>query len=93
MSSTPINSIRPIAGAREQATLRAGAAPSGKSAPKAAEHQPAVAEPFDLNVEAPIDAGRVATIRNAIEDGTYSVVPAKIADAMIASGIMLRRPQ
>lgn len=33
----------------------------------------------------PIDADRVAEIRNALRDGTYPLVPAKIADAMIAA--------
>tara|TARA_E500000305_G_C3909232_1_gene182543 strand:+ start:135 stop:410 length:276 start_codon:yes stop_codon:yes gene_type:complete len=38
----------------------------------------------------PIDHERVEQIRQAIETGTYPLVPAKIADAMIAAGIMLR---
>jgi negative regulator of flagellin synthesis FlgM len=39
---------------------------------------------------APIDADRVAVIRKAIEQGTYPVLPAKIADAVIAAGILLK---
>ncbi|MYL97538.1 flagellar biosynthesis anti-sigma factor FlgM [Novosphingobium sp. FGD1] len=39
---------------------------------------------------APIDTDRVALIRKAVESGTYPVVPAKIADAMIAAGMLLR---
>jgi negative regulator of flagellin synthesis FlgM len=39
---------------------------------------------------APVDAERVAVIRKAIEQGTYPVVPARIADAVIAAGILLR---
>lgn len=42
---------------------------------------------------APIDAERVATIRKAIEEGKYPVVPARIADAMIAAGMLLRSAQ
>lgn len=38
----------------------------------------------------PVDAERVALIRKAVESGTYPVVPAKIADAMIAAGMLLR---
>jgi negative regulator of flagellin synthesis FlgM len=41
----------------------------------------------------PIDVDRVAKIRKAVETGTYPVVPAKIADAMIAAGMMLRSPK
>jgi negative regulator of flagellin synthesis FlgM len=39
---------------------------------------------------APIDTDRVALIRKAVESGTYPIVPAKIADAMIAAGMLLR---
>jgi negative regulator of flagellin synthesis FlgM len=40
--------------------------------------------------EPPVDAERVAMIRKAVESGTYPVVPTRIADAMIAAGMMLR---
>jgi len=33
----------------------------------------------------PVDADRVAQIRDALRDGSYPLVPAKIADAMIAA--------
>lgn len=42
---------------------------------------------------APIDAERVATIRKAIDEGRYPVIPTRIADAMIAAGMLLRSPQ
>ncbi len=38
----------------------------------------------------PIDAERVSAIRKAVESGTYPVIPAKIADAVIAAGFLLR---
>lgn len=38
----------------------------------------------------PVDLDRVQMIRKAVESGTYPVVPAKIADAIIAAGIFLR---
>lgn len=40
--------------------------------------------------EAPVDGDRVSEIRKAVESGTYPLVPAKIADALIAAGILLR---
>ena len=40
--------------------------------------------------DAPVDAERVDTIRNAIEEGRYPVLPARVADAMIAAGYLLR---
>ena len=38
----------------------------------------------------PIDADRVSVVRRAIERGDYPIVPAKVADAIIAAGILLR---
>lgn len=40
--------------------------------------------------EPPVDTERVEEIRKAIESGDYPLVPAKIADAMIAAEIFLR---
>ncbi len=42
---------------------------------------------------APVDQERVQTIRHAVETGTYPVLPTKIADAMIAAGMLLRSPK
>ncbi len=39
---------------------------------------------------APVDAGRVDEIRRAIEQDRYPVIPMRIADAMIAAGLLLR---
>jgi len=41
-------------------------------------------------VAAPVDRERVAEIRKAVEQGRYPLVPARIADAMIAAGYLLR---
>lgn len=38
----------------------------------------------------PIDFDRVSQIRKAIEDGRYPLVPQRVADAMIAAGLLLR---
>ncbi|WP_298471426.1 flagellar biosynthesis anti-sigma factor FlgM [uncultured Erythrobacter sp.] len=37
--------------------------------------------------EPPVDADRVAEIRAALQDGSYPLVPTKIADAMIAARV------
>lgn len=39
---------------------------------------------------APVDHERVAQIRDALRDGTYPIVPAQIADALIAARLSLR---
>ena len=36
------------------------------------------------------DAERVDLVRKAVESGTYPLVPAKVADAIIAAGLLLR---
>jgi negative regulator of flagellin synthesis FlgM len=41
----------------------------------------------------PVDAERVAVIRKAVQQGSYPVIPTRIADAMIAAGMLLRSPQ
>ncbi|NKJ40737.1 flagellar biosynthesis anti-sigma factor FlgM [Novosphingobium sp. SG720] len=43
--------------------------------------------------DVPVSSDRVAQIRKAIEEGHYPVIPAQIADAMIAAGMLLRTPQ
>ncbi|MDE2412513.1 MAG: flagellar biosynthesis anti-sigma factor FlgM [Sphingomonadales bacterium] len=40
--------------------------------------------------EVPVDTDRVATIRKAIENGNYPIIPTRVADAMIAAGLLLR---
>ncbi|MFV0643430.1 MAG: flagellar biosynthesis anti-sigma factor FlgM [Sphingomonadaceae bacterium] len=40
--------------------------------------------------QAPVDQERVAQIRQAIKQGTYPILPARIADAMIAAGYLLQ---
>lgn len=47
-------------------------------------------EPLDVG-PMPVNAERVGEIRRAIESGRYPLVPARVADAMIAAGLLLRR--
>lgn len=46
-------------------------------------------EPLDVGPIL-VDVDRVADIRRAIESGKYPMVPARVADAMIAAGMLLR---
>jgi negative regulator of flagellin synthesis FlgM len=39
----------------------------------------------------PVDQTRVDEIRKAVQSGTYPLVPAKIGDAMVAAGLLLRK--
>ena len=45
-------------------------------------------QPLDVG-SMPVDAERVGEIRRAIESGRYPLVPARVADAMIAAGLLL----
>lgn len=38
----------------------------------------------------PVDTGRITEIRKAIDEGRYPVIPMRVADALIASGLLLR---
>lgn len=73
--------LRTAARAKDNATTAAGASA------QAATFQPT--EALDPG-QPPVDADRVALIRKAIETGAYPIIPAKIADAMIAAGLLLR---
>ncbi len=90
-SSHILSGLRPVGGldARIVRTA-AGDKEHGGNAPAAsaaATFQPSAA--LDPGA-APVDAERVQVIRKAIEQGTYPVLPIKIADAMIAAGLLLR---
>ena len=91
MRPVEIQPTRPV-----RTTDRVAATDRPQAAPKAGEGEKdvEVARTDLLSAkEPPVDAERVEQIRQAIADGTYPLVPARIADAMIAAGIMLRSSQ
>lgn len=97
MSSFEIGAPRPVSAVQVTA-LGTGAKPVQTEAPTAQAPQSAPA-PAASQVEtsdavkagvAPVDQERVREIRQAVEAGKYPIVPAKIADAMIAAGMLLR---
>lgn len=66
-------------------------APVTERTTEAANPAPAVVRGPELDPgKPPIDADRVQQIRKAIEEGTYPIVPARVADAIIAAGLLLR---
>lgn len=97
MSSFEIGANRPV-GAIQSGTAGAVsgvAANSPATSAKGTQDTGAAAQVATSDAvkagEAPVDSERVATIRKAIEEGKYPVIPAKIADAMIAAGMLLRK--
>ena len=88
----PVGCAKPVAGGAANAAERRTndelrAAPTDRSATAVARRDVLDAGP------APVDAERVANIRRAIENGTYPLNPAAVADAFIAAGFMLRTPR
>ncbi|MDZ4275748.1 MAG: flagellar biosynthesis anti-sigma factor FlgM [Erythrobacter sp.] len=85
-----INPVRALATSdHAQIEARAPAATPGKA--------PAAGISVEVSAAAdaatpPVDAERVQEIRNALRDGSYPLVPAKIADAMIAAQVSLSLP-
>jgi len=69
---------------RPAAPASAGAAASGVSLE--------VSAPVEASAP-PVDAERVQQIKAALADGTYPLVPTKIADAMIAAQVSLSLPE
>lgn len=93
MPPIELGPVRPIGAVDARAlgaSARSAAAPDGK--PVRAEKpaaEVALSEAFDPG-QPPVDTNRVAEIRKAIEQGTYPVLPTRVADSIIAAGMLLR---
>lgn len=97
MKPVEIGAARSIASIDSRATseLQARAKENAASDTAGAVPAPAVSvlrEGIDTGPP-PIDTERVAEIRDAIESGTYPILPQKIGDAMVAAGMLLRIAQ
>ncbi|WP_299196363.1 flagellar biosynthesis anti-sigma factor FlgM [uncultured Erythrobacter sp.] len=71
-----------------RASSSAGAGPAAPSSGVSIE----VASPVDA-ASPPVDTDRVAQIRKALQEGSYPLLPAEIADAMIAARLSFGIPQ
>lgn len=101
MSSFEIGASRPVS-AVQVTNVGTGSKPVQTEATSETAKAPAPVAAAAPQVEtsdavkagaAPVDQERVQTIRHTIETGTYPVLPTKIADAMIAAGMLLRSPK
>jgi negative regulator of flagellin synthesis FlgM len=91
MPPIEVGAPRAIGAVSAEIARRAGEQTTTTAAPAAQTPAKLVATSEALNPgEAPVDTDRVAAIRKAVESGQYPLVPARIADAMIAAGILLR---
>jgi negative regulator of flagellin synthesis FlgM len=78
----------------ERAQIEARARPA--AAASAGSATPGVSLEVSTPGEAttpPVDAERVSQIKAALQDGSYPLVPTKIADAMIAAQVSLSLPE
>jgi negative regulator of flagellin synthesis FlgM len=98
MPSVELSKLPGITPARALATSDRAAI---ESRAPAAPRSPSAALDAGISVEVsaapevatpPVDAERVKQIRDAVRDGTYPLVPSKIADAMIAAQVSLSLP-
>lgn len=104
MSPTDISRVTGVAGVRQdnaaQARLDAATIDRTPSAAAPVTGRPGAASDTapEINVSAastsaattpPVDSNRVTEIREAIQSGNYPLLPAKIADAMIAAPFLL----
>lgn len=79
VGAVDVRAARPDA----KATIHRGSAPAS-DAPTVER-----SDAFEAGA-APVDAERVSEIRRAIDKGSYPVIPMRVADAMIAAGLLLR---
>ncbi|WDA42000.1 flagellar biosynthesis anti-sigma factor FlgM [Erythrobacter sp. BLCC-B19] len=98
MSSVELSKLPGIAAPR---ALSASDRAQIEARPRATAAAPSPGTPGGISVEVtggpetlgpPIDADRVQQIREALRDGSYPLVPTKIADAMIAAQVSLALP-
>lgn len=81
--------LRPALGASDPARTSPASTSSASTAAHATQATFQPSRALDPGMP-PVDTERVAVIRQAIESGSYPVIPTKIADAMIAAGLLLR---
>lgn len=94
MPSIELSKLQSVSGARalsESDRTQTQKSPSTRAEASATgAAKPGVAVELGANIDAaepPVDNQRVSEIREALKDGTYPLLPTKIADAMIAARV------
>ena len=98
MPSFELSKLQAVTGARalsdtdRTTALTTGATPGETRAPAPGLAAPAAGVSLEVGTRIdtqspPVDADRVAQIREALKDGSYPLLPPKIADAIIAAQI------
>lgn len=89
IETTPIARSRPVGTDAVRSVRNAPAAPGSAAPPLAEPGVLAEAPATTAGIAPPVDSERVTQIRTALREGTYPLVPAKVADAMIAASYIL----
>jgi len=89
IETNPIARSRPIGTDVARSVRNAPATPGSAAIPTAQPGVLANAEVISAGNASPVDNERVSQIRTALREGTYPLVPAKLADAMIAANFIL----
>ncbi|MBS7671306.1 flagellar biosynthesis anti-sigma factor FlgM [Croceicoccus gelatinilyticus] len=89
MPSLELGPIRITTATERRVGTSAREMPKGHDAAAAKDLEAPVSGDLSAG-EAPVDADRVAQIKKALENGTYPILPHRIADEMIAAGHILR---
>lgn len=86
----PVRKLAPASARPGSAGVHGESAISGKQASRQPETVQLDAVAFEAG-QPTMDIERVAQIRKAVESGSYPLLPARVADAMIAAGMFLRK--
>ena len=92
MKPIEINSVarsRPLGAEAQRSVSTAPAASAPVATPRTEAEMVTRSDSLSAGSVPPVDTDRVTQIRDAIKDGSYPLVPAAVADAMIASRFML----
>lgn len=84
----PVGAVRAEPAVAPAATTQVSAPPPPAAQATAAATAVQTSQALDAG-KPPIDDNRVSQIKDAIQKGTYPLLPTKVADAMIAAGLML----
>lgn len=92
MPSIELNKLQGISGARalSESDRAPQASPGSLNRTEAGTGKPGVTLELGTGLDAaepPVDADRVSQIRDALRDGTYPLIPTRIADAIIAARV------
>jgi negative regulator of flagellin synthesis FlgM len=92
MPPIELGPARPVSAVDARLARPAGAAKEAPARVEAGRAPVVRSDALDPG-QPPVDAERVEIVRKAVENGTYPVIPAKVADAIIAAGFLLRNPK